>query len=163
MLVIRKAVPEDLPRIMEIYAIAQEYMIRSGNPTQWGRTFPPEELIRKDIRDGICHLICDGDTVHGVFAVCEGIEPAYQEICDGAWLNDEPYITGHRLAGDGKARGLFAAAAKLMKSLAYNVRVDTHENNRTMQHLIEKEGFTRCGIIHLADGSPRIAYQWSKN
>ena len=28
-----------------------------------------------------------------------------------------------------------------------------------MQHLIEKNGFKRCGIIHIADGSPRIAYE----
>ena len=25
--------------------------------------------------------------------------------------------------------------------------------------LLEKNGFTRCGIIHVADGTPRIAYQ----
>ena len=29
----------------------------------------------------------------------------------------------------------------------------------TMQHLLESNGFVRCGIIHIADGSPRIAYQ----
>lgn len=28
-----------------------------------------------------------------------------------------------------------------------------------MQHKIEKNGFTRCGIIYITDGSPRIAYQ----
>ena len=28
-----------------------------------------------------------------------------------------------------------------------------------MQHLLEKNGFARCGIIHVADGSSRIAYQ----
>ena len=26
-------------------------------------------------------------------------------------------------------------------------------------HLLESEGFTRCGIIHVEDGTPRIAYQ----
>ena len=25
--------------------------------------------------------------------------------------------------------------------------------------LLEKNGFTRCGIIYVADGTPRIAYQ----
>ena len=28
-----------------------------------------------------------------------------------------------------------------------------------MQHLLEENGFTRCGIIHVEDGTPRIAYQ----
>lgn len=42
-----------------------------------------------------------------------------------------------------------------------NVRVDTHANNTTMQRLIEKSGFKKCGIIHVRDGSPRIAYHWT--
>ena len=32
---IRKAEMADLPRMMEIYAQAREYMRRSGNPNQW--------------------------------------------------------------------------------------------------------------------------------
>lgn len=28
-----------------------------------------------------------------------------------------------------------------------------------MQHLILKNGFEQCGIIHIADGSERIAYE----
>ena len=27
-----------------------------------------------------------------------------------------------------------------------------------MQQALQKQGFHRCGIIHIADGSPRIAY-----
>ena len=27
--------------------------------------------------------------------------------------------------------------------------------------LIEKSGFKKCGIIHVRDGSPRIAYHWT--
>ena len=33
---IRKAKIEDLERIMGIYRIAQDFMIESGNPNQWG-------------------------------------------------------------------------------------------------------------------------------
>jgi hypothetical protein len=28
-----------------------------------------------------------------------------------------------------------------------------------MQHLLEKNDYTKCGIIYVDDGSPRIAYQ----
>lgn len=39
------------------------------------------------------------------------------------------------------------------------MRIDTHENNKVMQHLIKKNGFQECGIIYVEDGSPRIAYE----
>ena len=40
-----------------------------------------------------------------------------------------------------------------------SLRADTHADNKAMQHLLEKNGFTRCGIIRVEDGTPRIAYQ----
>ena len=63
--------------------------------------------------------------------------------------------------GDGSG-GVFACAVDCCKKLCDNLRIDTHENNSTMRHLVAKHGFVRCGIIHLADGSPRIAYQWTR-
>ena len=34
---IRHSIPEDLPRIMEIYDYARRFMAEHGNPNQWGR------------------------------------------------------------------------------------------------------------------------------
>ena len=34
-----------------------------------------------------------------------------------------------------------------------------HADNKIMQHLLEKNGFARCGIIHVEDGTSRVAYQ----
>ena len=36
--------------------------------------------------------------------------------------------------------------------------LDTHKDN-IMQYNIEKYGFTYCGIIYLASGDARLAYQ----
>ena len=161
MLKIRDAAAADFERIMEIYRYAQEFMIRSGNPTQWARRYPDADLIRSDIRQNVCKVITDGDTIHGVFALFAGEEPTYAQIEDGSWLNDAPYLTIHRIAGDGQAHGLFACAADYCKRICSNVRVDTHADNLIMQGLIQKNGFTRCGVIHVKDGTPRIAYQWA--
>lgn len=49
---IRKAGIDDLKNIMEIYGIAQDFMIESGNPNQWGHRYPGEDLIRDDIDKG---------------------------------------------------------------------------------------------------------------
>ena len=162
MLSVRTATRSDLPRIMDIYRSAQAFMIRSGNPDQWGKTNPPPERIRNDIETGVCRVLFDETGVHGVFALFHGEDPTYAVIEDGAWLNDEPYITIHRIAGDGTVHGVFHAAFLYWKTLSDNIRIDTHEANRPMRRLIEEHGFRRCGIIHLANGSPRIAYQYVK-
>ena len=40
-----------------------------------------------------------------------------------------------------------------------NIRIDTHRDNRIMQHVLEKFGFTYCGIIYLLSGDERLAFQ----
>ncbi len=159
MLNIRNATIADFERIMEIYKYAQDYMIRTGNPTQWGHSYPDPALVQSDIRRNVCKVIYDESGIHGVFALFEGADPTYAHIEDGQWLNDEPYVTIHRLAGDGKTHGLFQCVVDYCKNLYRNIRVDTHADNRTMQRLIEKNGFAKCGIIYEDDGSPRIAYR----
>ena len=39
---IRHSRKEDIPRMMEIYAVARQFMADHGNPTQWGPSrWPP--------------------------------------------------------------------------------------------------------------------------
>lgn len=159
---VRKAMPEDLSLIMGIYRTAQDFMIASGNPHQWGHSYPSEDLIRNDIEREVCHLVCDDDEIHGVFALFEGAEPTYQHIEEGQWLNDDEYLTLHRIASDGRAHGIFRCTISYCKTLSDNIRIDTHRNNSIMQKQIERNGFQRCGIVHVRDGSERIAYHWSR-
>ena len=157
---IRPATPHDEARILEIYRIARETMRQTGNPTQWGSSYPPDALIREDILCGRCHAVCEGDVVCGVFALCRGADPCYARIENGAWLSDAPYIALHRVAGDSAYHGVFHAAASYAQSLGCDVRIDTHPDNRIMQKLIERNGFIKCGTVYMDDGTPRIAYQW---
>ena len=161
MLRVRDGTSQDYDQIMAIYKFAQDYMIRSGNPDQWGRFYPAPELVKSDIQEGLCRVIFDEDGIHGVFAILEGEEPTYRHIEDGAWLNAEPYATIHRIAGDGRVHGLFRCAADYCKGIFSNVRIDTHKNNLVMQRQVEKNGFIKCGTIYVADGSPRTAYHWT--
>jgi hypothetical protein len=162
MLRIRWGTDRDYHRIMEIYRYAQDFMIQSGNPNQWGHFYPDSSLIKSDIQNGVCRVIFDESGIHGVFAIFEGADPTYQNIEDGQWLNDEPYVTIHRIAGDGQVHGLLQCAVEYCKLKSSNIRIDTHNDNHLMQRAIEKNGFKKCGTIHVADGSPRIAYQWSQ-
>ena len=156
---VRTAAPQDEARILEIYKIARETMKATGNPTQWGDTYPPDALIRADIQTGRCHVVCEGDTITGAFALCRGADPCYARIENGAWLSEAPYAALHRVAGDSAYHGVFRAMTAYAQSLGRYLRIDTHADNRIMQHLIVKCGFTRCGIIRLENGDPRIAYE----
>ncbi len=160
---VRPASMMDLPRILAVYDAARIYMRNSGNPHQWGDSgYPERELLEEDIKKGRLFVIEENGTVRGVFAFMLGADPTYGYIEDGRWPNDQPYGTIHRIASDGKTRGVFAKAFAFAKTRADEIRVDTHKDNKTMQHVVEKQGFIRCGIIYLENGDPRIAYQYSK-
>ncbi len=158
MIGIRRGTADDLPRILEIYRAAREFMKRSGNPTQWGSVYPPEEIVKDDIALGLSHVLTEDGEVHGVFALCPGPDPTYASI-DGAWLNDGAYAAIHRIATDGRIHGAVRAAADYARSMYGNVRADTHRDNKIMQKKLSECGFLRCGIIITHDGTPRIAYQ----
>ena len=81
----------------------------------------------------------------------------YIEI-DGKWLNDEEYGVVHRIASNGKEKGIAHLVFDWALNKCPNLRIDTHEVNIPMRTLLIKEGFKECGIITIADGTLRIAY-----
>lgn len=157
---VRPACIEDVPRLMELFRQARETMRRDGNLTQWAGEYPSADVVLEDIRLGRCFVIENDGAVAGTFAFIKGIEPTYNRIYDGAWLEDTlPYATIHRLAGAHDSHGVAQACFAWAWEQCRNLRVDTHADNHIMQHCIQKAGFTYCGIIYLADGAPRLAYQ----
>ena len=161
---IRYSTPQDLDRMMEIYAHARSFMAAHGNPNQWGPTqWPPRELIEQDIREGHSY-VCVGDDgrVAGTFYFIQGmdVEPTYRNITDGAWLDDGPYGVVHHIATDGSARGVGAFCLNWVFGQCGHMRIDTHGDNAVMQRLLGKLGFIHCGTIHVEeDDFPRLAYE----
>ncbi len=157
---IRPSRPADLPALMRLYDHARQFMREHGNGGQWINGYPSEELIASEIAKGHS-FACEDDEgeIVGTFCYIEGVDPTYLKIEDGQWLNDEPYATIHRMASSGKTKGVADACFQWSFRHCRNIRVDTHRDNLVMQNIAHKLGFTRCGIIHIADGSPRIAYQ----
>ena len=158
---------QDLDRIMEIYRYARKFMAEHGNPNQWGPTsWPPEERIRKDIRDGNSY-VCRNDlgTVIGTFFFIQGkeIEPTYRDITDGAWLDESPYGVVHRIAGDGSEKGIGTFCISWAYEQCGHLRMDTHGDNIVMQNLLRKLGFVHCGTIFVEeDDNPRLAFEKSE-
>lgn len=156
---IRLASSDDMPDIERVFACAREFMRKAGNPTQWGETYPEKGILMSDLEREQLYVALEDGRIVGVFVFALGEDPTYRLIEDGAWLDDEPYGTIHRIASDGTARGLFTAVLEYCQAIQPNLRIDTHADNAPMLHSIEKSGFTRCGIIYHTDGTPRIAFQ----
>lgn len=157
-MIIRKSRKEDLDQILEVFEFAKKIMRESGNLTQWSDGYPSRQLLTKDIEQENLYVVEDEKEIEAVFALIEGEDPTYLKI-EGAWLDDENYATIHRVASRGRKKGLLSKIFAYSNKIYPNLRIDTHEDNHIMRYLVEKFGFTYCGIIHLADGSPRLAYQ----
>ena len=160
---IRPAQKSDLPMIETVYAAARAYMVQSGKPHQWGDGYPKRLLLESDIEKGQLFICEIEGVIRGVFAFILGDDPTYGYIEDGKWPNALPYGTIHRIASDGKVKGIFTKCFQYALTRADEIRIDTHHDNKTMQHVVQKHGFRRCGIIYLENGDPRIAYQYSKD
>ena len=156
MTVVRPAVMEDLDRILDIYAEARRFMAENGNPTQWHSGYPRRELLEQDIRLERLFAVVRNDGICGAFVFFIGDDPTYRYI-EGSWMADTPYGVIHRIAGQGG--GIFADALAFCEAQISHIRIDTHHDNKPMQHVVEKAGFSRRGIIYVEDGSPRIAYE----
>lgn len=156
---IRLAELTDVPPILQIYETARQLMRTSGNPTQWGDSYPSVEIVTNDIEHEQSYVCIDDDgDIVGVFCYFVGIEPTYNNIYEGKWLNDDPYGVIHRIASSGKHKGIASFCINWCLSNHNNIRIDTHRNNHAMHHLLSKMGFTSCGIIYLENGSERVGY-----
>ena len=161
---IRKATYEDIPVLMRLFESAKGIMRASGNLHQWGVGYPSQEVVCHDVEQGVCYVATDGTDgeIEATMAFIPGPDSTYSYIEGGAWLNDNPYYVIHRIAvakpGKGYARQLLDWAF----GRAGTVRIDTHRDNVIMHHILRKYGFEYCGVIYLANGDARDAYQLSK-
>ena len=159
-MLIRPATLADVPSFLEVTVAARSIMRASGNLNQWVDGYPPRDRIEADIACSGGFVVESEDFIAGYFAFLPSPEPTYATIYDGAWLDDiAPYHVIHRIASLPDVHGIFAAMLDYCSSREPNLRIDTHRDNLIMQHLLLKHGFTYCGIIYLASGAERLAYQ----
>ena len=173
---IRKAKAEEIDSIMEIYKRARKFMAQTGNPNQWGDTKPYRQWIENDIEKGKCYVCVEkdihkdcvlsekekDDNIVAVFYFAIEEDPTYHIIYEGRWLNTKPYGVVHRIASSGTVKGAGEFCLEWALEACRNLRIDTHEDNVVMQNLLKKLGFRYCGIIHLENGDPRLAFQCQK-
>lgn len=179
---LRYSVDEDIPAIMEIISAAQAYFSQKGIQ-QWQNGYPNPEVISNDIRKRNSYVLLEdmppeadkyqkmdgpkdegGKIIATVMISFDG-EPTYAHI-DGQWITNGPYAVIHRLAvrpelkGKNIAGWIIGQVQQMCVARNYpSIRIDTHQENHSMQQAAVKNGFRYCGIITLADGALRLAYE----
>ncbi|MCL1998636.1 MAG: N-acetyltransferase [Turicibacter sp.] len=157
---IRNAAVADIPQIMQIFSEAREYMASSGNPDQWSENYPAQSMIEADIRRQTSFVCVENSAILATFYFAIETEPTYATI-QGNWLNNNPYGVIHRIArvSDNAAKNVGALVFNWCFEQIHNIRIDTHRDNKTMIDLLDRLGYTYCGIIHIATGAERLAFQ----
>ena len=162
---IRLANEFDVNDIMEIIKQAQEDLRKRGID-QWQNGYPNKDTICKDIEQGYTYVLTEDSQIIGTAAIIFDGEETYNTIYDGQWLSDQGYVVIHRIAihrskkGKGYARMILEHVKAMCKDKGiFSIKIDTHEDNRSMQRFLQKNGFSYCGIIYLLDGGKRLAFE----
>ncbi len=152
---IRLATLNDLDQIWQLRLETTE-LLKSRGIDQWQFKDPSIEAFKRDILANEFYVALENDSIVGMMAVRSGIEETYNQIYDGAWNYDIPYLTIHRLAVKSHLLGSkisvelmrYAEQLALEQQVPY-IRIDTHEKNRFAIRLFENAGYTLCGWILL--------------
>lgn len=155
---VRHTTASDLDAVMAIYDHARQTMRESGNTTQWVNGYPSRSVIEADMERMCSYVVEKEGRIAGVFTFIIGEDPTYSVI-DGEWPDNLPYGTIHRIASAPGESGIADACLAFCLKSAARLRIDTHLDNHPMLNWIRSRGFVYCGIIRIADGSPRLAFQ----
>ncbi|MGX7108740.1 GNAT family N-acetyltransferase [Facklamia miroungae] len=158
---IRRVESRDIEKLQPLYDEARAFQLSTGNLSQWEDGYPGRQVILQDFKAGYSYLledIANGDLL-AVMALIPGADPTYSEI-QGQWLNEKNYVTIHRLAARPSIKGGGQELLKWAMANYANIRIDTHNANQPMKHVLMKLGFQYCGVIKLLNGDPRDAYQY---
>lgn len=158
----RKATSGEIPAILKIMADGREAQRRNGF-MQWSDDYPSREMIDRDIEMGHGFVMLDGDTPAAYVALACGDEE-YERL-GHIWKEKGRYGVMHRIAisadyqGKGLASLLFDMAEQEIKSAGIGlVRIDTGVENKAMQHILTRRGYTCLGCHSFVWGE-RFAYE----
>jgi RimJ/RimL family protein N-acetyltransferase len=162
MIKLRHAAPGEEAFAMDIIDMGKAFL-KAQNIDQWQSGYPDYACIERDIQNQKGYFLIEGEELLGYLCIDYDGEPAYEGL-NGAWNTDKPYVVVHRMAFSDHARGknISSAAFALVEELSRNkgilsFRVDTDQDNKIMQHVLKKNGFSYTGTIWF-DNSTKIAF-----
>ena len=168
---VRLAKINDAQQISEIFEDAKE-KFANDKTFQWKGDYPNINNFYDDLKKEKVIVYEEDGKILGTATVVFSIDKNYNEI-NGKWINNEKYISIHRIATRkgylkrGIASALFKEAEIVaLENNIRNIKIDTHRNNNSMRSLLVKLNYLECGVIILLNRDDlsleereRIGYQ----
>ncbi len=158
---IRNSKNQDIKDIMTLIHQAQTYF-KDNNIDQWQDGYPDDKQIEDDIKKQCSYVLDDGKVIGTMYFAIEDDEN-YASI-HGQWLtHNQEYAVIHRIVVDNSYKGhglakqlLDYAIIECQNKNIHSIRIDTHQDNLSMQRFLTKNGFILCGDIKLQSGDPLL-------
>ena len=152
---IRKAVPQDIPQVAEIYEEILRQQERGEAQVGWIRgVYPTEQTAREALAAGELFVDEDVGRIKGAAKINREQEPCYAQ---GNWTyaaTDREVMVLHtlvvspRAAGKGCGSRFVAFYERYAREQGCRaLRMDTNEINATARRLYHKLGFQEVGIV----------------
>ena len=160
----RKGTISDIDEVMEVIEDAR-YLLKLEGNGQWQFGYPDRNDLLNDLKSGNLYCALDGKRIAGVVAIT-GYEESYHHFYEGKWKTDYEYLVLHRIAvkdeyrGKGYGKVLFKIADEVAKEKGiHSLRIDTHQNNDLLLHLMAINGYEYCGKAILPPNKDRVMYE----
>ena len=159
-----RAIVQDLPELMALYAAATRHMEEHGIH-QWDALYPAESFVREDIEREQLYI----GRIGGSIAVAFALEVCRDEDYEQAdWrYRAEVFVVLHRLCvrptlqGQGVSRMAMDYLEQLVLSRGIRaIRLDAFPQNPAALHLYESRGYEKAGEIVYRKG---LFYLYEKN
>ncbi len=162
---LRKAGAADVEAMAALFDQARA-ALKAAGVDQWQDGYPNREDAARDVAAGTAYVLEEAGQVLGTACIAFGEEPTYRVIEQGNWLGQGDYGYLHRVAVSNQVKGRGAAGLffdelkrQAVQRGLFILRGDTHRDNQPMRRVMEKNGFSYRGVIHLEDGAERLAFE----
>ena len=163
---LRKSTKKDISAILEIINQAQE-ALKLAKVDQWQNNYPNQERIELDIAEGVSYVVELNQQIVATVALFFSDDPNYLYPLSGQWISEGAYSCIHRIAISNALKGSDVGTfimdnikTMTQKKGFKSIRVDTHKDNLRMINYLKKHNFIEIGVIALADGALRNAYEY---
>ena len=154
-MLVRKAVPADIPAVTAIYGALLDREERGELSTGWTRgVYPTEQTALDALAAGTLYVLEDGGRVAAAAKLDQNQMAQYSQC---TWRHDAPpeqVLVLHTLVVDPtvKGKGYGTAFVTFYEQLAREtdrpyLRIDTNARNTPARALYKKLGYTEAGIV----------------